>query len=201
MIQVVAFDIGKVLLDFDYGIFVRRMAPRTRMTELELDTFLNQSPLLIEYESGRLTSSEFFNVVQRETDFNGTEAEFAAFFEDIFTPDEAMISLHKQIAEVGIETYTFSNTNEMAVRFMLGEYSFWPRCTGHVLSYEAKAFKPEPGMYDSLEERTGCRGDAIAYVDDRPENIAAGEARGWRCVQHSDADGTRAAFRSFGLPV
>ena len=42
---------------------------------------------------------------------------------------------------------------------------------------------------------------AIAYVDDRPENIAAGEARGWRCVQHSDADGTRAAFRSLGLPV
>ena len=201
MIQAVAFDIGKVLLDFDYGIFVRRMAPRTCMTELELDTFLNQSPLLIEYESGRLTSSEFFNMVQRETDFNGTEVEFATFFEDIFTPDEAMIGLHQQIAEAGVETYSFSNTNEMAVRFMSREYSFWPRSTGHVLSYEAKAFKPESGMYESLEGRTGCRGDAIAYVDDLPENIAAGEARGWRCVQHYDAASTRSVFQSFGLPV
>lgn len=201
MIQVVAFDIGKVLLDFDYGIFVRRMAPRTSMTQLALDDFLNQSPLLIEYESGRLSSTEFFEVVQRETQFNGTELEFAEFFEDIFTPDEEMIGLHQRIAEAGLETYTFSNTNEMAVRFISRQYAFWLRCTGHVLSYEAKAFKPESGMYVSLEERTGCRGDAIAYVDDRPENIVAGEARGWSCVQHSDAASTLAAFQSFGLPV
>ena len=117
MIQVVAFDIGKVLLDFDYSIFVRRMAPRTSMTESTLDDFLNQSPLLIEYESGRLSSSEFFAAVQRETQFNGNESEFATFFEDIFTPDEEMVGLHQRIVEAGLETYTFSNTNDMAVPF------------------------------------------------------------------------------------
>ena len=80
MIKVAAFDIGKVLLDFDYGIFVRRMAPRTQMDVPALDAFLNQSPLLAQYESGRLTSSEFFTVVQKETGFDGTEAAFAAYF-------------------------------------------------------------------------------------------------------------------------
>ena len=49
MIKVAAFDIGKVLLDFDYGIFVRRMASRTRMDVPALDAFLNQSPLLAQY--------------------------------------------------------------------------------------------------------------------------------------------------------
>ena len=78
MIKVAAFDIGKVLLDFDYGIFVRRMAPRTRMDVPALDAFLNQSPLLAQYESGQLTSPEFFAVVQKETGFDGTESEFAA---------------------------------------------------------------------------------------------------------------------------
>ena len=62
MIKVAAFDIGKVLLDFDYGIFVRHMAPRTRMNVAALDAFLNQSPLLAQYESGQLTSLEFFTV-------------------------------------------------------------------------------------------------------------------------------------------
>ena len=63
MIKVVAFDIGKVLLDFDYRIFARRMAPLTGMDVSTLDVFLNQSPLLAQYESGQLTTPEFFAVV------------------------------------------------------------------------------------------------------------------------------------------
>ena len=60
MKPVVAFDIGKVLLDFDYGILIANLAPQTQWNEAALDAYLNQSPLLAEYESGQLTSSEFF---------------------------------------------------------------------------------------------------------------------------------------------
>ena len=116
MNPVVAFDIGKVLLDFDYGILIAKLAPRTQWDKGVLDAYLNQSPLLAEYESGRLTSSEFFTRIQSETKFNGTESEFAGLFKNIFTPIEAVINMHRQLVESGVPTYTFSNTNEMAVR-------------------------------------------------------------------------------------
>ena len=77
MIRVVAFDIGKVLLDFNYGILVNRMAPRTNMDESALNTYLNQSPLLAKYESGQISSSEFTKIVQQETAFEGLESEFS----------------------------------------------------------------------------------------------------------------------------
>ena len=47
MKPVVAFDIGKVLLDFNYGILITKLAPRTQCDEVELDAYLNQSPCLL----------------------------------------------------------------------------------------------------------------------------------------------------------
>ena len=46
MIRAVAFDIGKVLLNFDYGILVRKMAPRSRLDVPALEQLLDQSLLL-----------------------------------------------------------------------------------------------------------------------------------------------------------
>ena len=199
MIRVVAFDIGKVLLDFDYDIFVNRMAPRTNMDESGLNAFLNQSPLLAKYESGQLTSTEFAEIVRMETGFGGLENEFAAFFEKIFTPIPDVIEMHRKIAESGMATYTFSNTNEMAVRHMTRAYDFWPRFSGHVLAHEVKALKPETKMYDFLERATGCRGGEIAYVDDRPENIEVGRARGWNVIQQHTPIETRLALVELGV--
>lgn len=191
MNPVVAFDIGKVLLDFDYGILIAKLAPRTQWDKGVLDAYLNQSPLLAEYESGRLTSSEFFTRIQSETKFNGTESEFAGLFKNIFTPIEAVINMHRQLVESGVPTYTFSNTNEMAVRHISRSYDFWPRFTGHILSHEVKSLKPDAGIYESLEAASGRDGESIIYLDDRPENIEAGRARGWRACCHQDASKTR----------
>ena len=198
MKPVVAFDIGKVLLDFNYGILITKLAPRTQCDEAALDAYLNQSPLLAEYESGQLTSSEFFTRIQNETKFTGTESEFAALFEDIFTPIEEVIEMHRQIVESGLSTYTFSNTNEMAVRHISHSYDFWPRFTGHILSHEVKSLKPNAGIYESLEALSGRTGEAIIYLDDRPENIEAGLARGWRAFCHQDANETQAFLEAQG---
>ena len=199
MIKVAAFDIGKVLLDFDYGIFVRRMAPRTRMDVPALDAFLNQSPLLAQYETGQLTSPEFFAVVQKETGFDGTEPEFAAHFEDIFTPIDEVISLHATLAASGLPTYTLSNTNEMAVRHISRAYDFWPRFTGHILSHEVGALKPNPKIYEIFEQTTGCRSAEIIYIDDLSENIAAAAARGWHTIEHRNGKDTAEAFEYLGV--
>lgn len=201
MIKVVAFDIGKVLLDFDYRIFARRMAPLTGMDVSTLDAFLNQSPLLAQYESGQLTTPEFFTVVKKETGFDGGDEDFVAFFENIFTPIDEVIALHEAVSANGLPTFTFSNTNELAVRHISAAYDFWPRFTGHVLSYEAKSLKPESEIYEVLEQTTGCSGGEIAYIDDRPENIEAGRARGWRVIHHQTPAETRAALEALAGPI
>ncbi|MDP6903241.1 MAG: HAD family phosphatase [Verrucomicrobiota bacterium] len=199
MIKAVAFDIGKVLLDFDYSILVRKLTPQTRWNESELNIYLNQSPLLARYESGELGSSKFFRQIKEETGFRGSETDFAALFEDIFTPISGMIDMHRQIVRAGMPTFTFSNTNEMAARYIARTYDFWPIFTGHILSYEVGALKPEAKIYEALEECSGFTGGEIVYLDDLPENCAAGRERGWQVCCHKDVSCSCEFLRELGV--
>ena len=85
MNTVVVFDLGKVLVDFDYNIAVPRIAARSTLPPAEVKRFYFQSHLLVDYESGRLTRQEFFKEVCKVTGFRGTVGEFGKFFADIFT--------------------------------------------------------------------------------------------------------------------
>ena len=59
--------------------------------------------------------------------------------------------------------------------------------------------KPDAKIYEALEKLAGRRGADILYLDDRPENVAAGAARGWRTILHETPEKTRAALENFKL--
>lgn len=82
MNPVVAFDLGKVLVDFDYSIAARKIAARCRKSPENLHAFLGSSPLLVEYESGRLTREQFFAAVREAVGFQGEIIKFGNFFAD-----------------------------------------------------------------------------------------------------------------------
>ena len=93
--SIVVFDLGKVLVDFDYSIAARKVAAHSARAVEHLRSFLESSPLLVQYETGRLTRGEFFAEICRATGFQGTLAEFGEFFADIFTAIPPMIELHQ----------------------------------------------------------------------------------------------------------
>jgi FMN phosphatase YigB (HAD superfamily) len=59
--------------------------------------------------------------------------------------------------------------------------------------------KPDARIYEVAERGTGRRGADILYLDDRPENVAAGLARGWRAVLHERPEKTRTIIENLGL--
>ena len=48
------FDLGKVLVDFDYSIAGRRIAARGKMSAAEVQKFIDHSPLLFRFETGQI---------------------------------------------------------------------------------------------------------------------------------------------------
>jgi methionine salvage enolase-phosphatase E1 len=50
-----------------------------------------------------------------------------------------------------------------------------------------------------VESQSGARGAEILYLDDRPENIEAGAARGWQVILQESPEKTRAAIQKLGL--
>jgi FMN phosphatase YigB (HAD superfamily) len=59
--------------------------------------------------------------------------------------------------------------------------------------------KPDAKLYEVVESKTGARGAEILYLDDRPENIAAGAERGWQVILQESPEKTRAAVERLGL--
>ena len=197
--SIVAFDLGKVLLDFDYRIAARRIAERSKLDWPAVQKYLDHSPLLYRYETGLMTRQQFYDAVCREIGFAGSLGEFGAFFADIFWPIEPMVALHAELRSQGIPTFIFSNTNDLAMEHINRNFPFMKNFNAHILSYEVGAMKPAAKIYEVLEQRSGCRGAEVLYLDDRLENVDAGAARGWQVILQTDPAKSRAAIEQLGL--
>src|SRR5438552_14381114 len=197
--KVVVFDLGKVLLDFDYGIAARRIAARGKVSPEAVKSFIDHSPLLFRYETGQLTKEQFFAEIRAASGFRGDLEEFSGFFSDIFVPIEPMVALHAELRRRGVPTYIFSNTNELAAGHIRRRFPFFHNFDGYILSYEHGAMKPDAKLYEVVEKQSGRRRAEILYLDDRPENIAAGAARGWQVILQESPEKSRTAIEALGL--
>lgn len=187
----IVFDLGKVLVDFDYTIAARKVAARSDQAPRQLADFLSTSPAIVQYERGEITRREFFERVRDAVGFRGTLEEFGGFFADIFTEIPPMIALHAELRRRRFPTYIFSNTNDLAVEHIAKNFPFFKHFDGYVYSYKIGAMKPDAKIYEAMEALCGRRGAEIIYLDDRAENVAAGKARGWNAFLHETPEKTR----------
>ena len=197
--EVIVFDLGKVLVDFDYSIAARKLAKRGLVTAEAIQSHIDHSALLFRYETGGMTSREFFREIREFSGFTGTFEDFAGTFADIFTPMDDMIALHAELRSRGLPTFIFSNTNELAVNHIRQRFPFFSNFDGYVYSFEQKAMKPDSTIYESVEKVTDRTGSAILYIDDRPENVETGLRRGWQSIQQLDSKETIRVVREMGL--
>ncbi|HEU0008753.1 MAG TPA: HAD family phosphatase [Verrucomicrobiae bacterium] len=195
----VVFDLGKVLVDFDYSIAARRIAGRGTAEPDAVQGFLDHSPLLYRYETGHIGRQEFFEAVRRFSGFKGGIDEFAQFFADIFTEIPPMIALHRRLRDAQVPLYIFSNTNDLAIGHIRRNFPFFAEFHDFVLSYEHGAMKPDAKLYEVVERLTGRRGGQLLYLDDRIENVEAGRARGWRIIHHRQPAESIAVIEKLGL--
>lgn len=195
----IVFDLGKVLVDFDYSIAARKVAARSTKSLLELVSLLSTSPLIIQYECGQVTRRDFFEQVRDAVGFQGALEEFSGYLADIFTEIPAMIALQTELRRRGFKTYIFSNTNDLAVEHVRSHFPFFKNFDGYIYSCEVGVMKPDAKIYEAMEQMSGRKGPHIVYLDDRAENVAGGAARGWNAILHESPEKSRAAVKSLGL--
>jgi FMN phosphatase YigB (HAD superfamily) len=196
---VVVFDLGKVLVDFDYSIAARKVAARSTKSLLNLISLFSSSSLIVQYECGLVTRREFFEQVRDAIGFQGGLAEFGGYFADIFTEIPPMIELHAELRQRGVPIYIFSNTNDLAIEHIQKCFPFYKNFDGYIYSYEVRAMKPDARIYEAMEKLCGRNDADIIYLDDRLENVEAGAARGWRAFLHQTPEKTRTAIEKLGL--
>ncbi len=61
--------------------------------------------------------------------------------------------------------------------------------------------KPEPEFYAAIEARTGFAPDEMFFIDDRPENVEAAQARGWRSAVWTGRERLETVMRDAGVTI
>lgn len=198
--KAVVFDLGKVLVDFNYQLVADRLSARSGR-KYTLQDLLENAPLLYKLESGQITNEEFFAAVVKKSGYSGTFDQFKVEFGDIFTEIPEMTAFNAVLQANSIPTFVFSNTNGFAVDSIRRTFPFIKNFTAYIYSFEHKVMKPQSKIYEIVEKVSGFRGWDILYIDDRPENATEGAAHGWQTVVHRNPKQTLTIARDLGLPV
>ena len=93
------------------------------------------------------------------------------------------------LTNFGIQTYAIAE----------GRYPFLKAFDRDFISGHLGVIKPEPGIYEALEQGSGLSGAALLFTDDRIDNITAAAARGWQTHLFEGAAGWAARLVDAGL--
>lgn len=186
----VFFDLGNVLVHFDHNIAAQNVAKLAGCDSALAKEVIFTSGLQDKLETGLVTSDEFASTIVQQL---GCELHCEALLEaisNIFRPNEGILLLLEQLKEAGVPMAVLSNTCEPHWRWLLRQN--WPVMEGwfefYILSYEARSMKPDAGIYQLSEQRSGRRPEHLFFTDDRADNVAAARARGWTTHQFTTTE-------------
>ena len=125
----------------------------------------------------------------------GDEAILDAYRTLLGNEVNGMAALVDEWLAMGLRPVFFSDINPVHWCQVQGLLSFADRVPDAVLSHVTGDCKPNSPMYVEMEARFGS---PCLYLDDKPENVAAGRARGWHShqVDPGDIAGIRAAMEA-----
>ena len=167
------FDIGNVLLNFDFQLTARRIAPLCGVPEEEI--LDRMEDLKIPLETGLLSGDDFLSTAASRLAFRGPTLELKRAFQEIFSPNQAAIELAETLALKGYRMVLLSNTNALHAEYFLREFPVFSRFKERVFSHEAGVMKPDFRIFRFALETLGLNPEHTFYIDDLAPNIDAGK--------------------------
>ena len=185
MIRAFLFDIGNVLLKFDFSLAIAQVAAESEVHD-PLEVLARIDQIKVGYEDGQIDRPAFLRSVFDVLRYRGTEAQFIRAWEEIFEPNEPMIALVEQLRG-RYPLYLLSNTSDIHREYFLRRYPFFGCFDAGVFSYEVRVSKPNHAIYELAARQLGIEPAATFFIDDLLPNIEAARAFGFR-AHHYHAD-------------
>lgn len=99
-----------------------------------------------------------------------------------------------ELKNAGYKVYGLSNWSHETFPMVKDKYEAFSMMDGIVMSGEELIAKPDLRIYKILLERYGLKAEECVFIDDRKENIEAGEQVGIRGIIFEDCEQVKQAF-------
>ena len=197
-INTIIFDLGNVLLFFDWNITADRLCARTGRLRRELDDYIVTTPFVNQLCIGELSRERFFEIIARDLGFDGDYEEFSLIWSEIFDPNEPMIRLAASL-KGRYRRFILSNTNAIHMDYVFAHYPFIHEFDGAILSQEVGLLKPDARIYQLALEKYGLDPARTVFVDDILANVDGARAVGLQAIHYQSIEQVRQELTKVGV--
>ncbi len=197
-VEAVIFDIGNVLTRWQPEAFYDREIGETRRRALFVEVDLHHMNDLI--DQGELFRETIYDWADRHP---GWAAEVRMWYDrwiELASPRiEDSIALLRALRARGVPVFALTNFGRYSFDEAVPKMDFLQEFDRSYVSGRMGVIKPDPRIYQMVEEDCGIAPHALLFADDKAENIAAAAARGWRTHQFESWQGWAARLVAEGL--
>lgn len=173
------FDIGRVLLDFDFESSLATLIPvRINNPQPLIQQVLEQKDAL---EAGSVDAASYANWALQILQSDATAEQFYHAWQQIFTINEPMWRCVRQLTCNNHTLILISNINAIHCPWIFAAYPEFSYFKHKVLSFEVGILKPELAIYQYAIDRYQLDPALTIYIDDQLQNIESGEKSGFQC--------------------
>lgn len=182
-ISVVVFDLGNVLIPFNYDLV------RTSLNNIVegtgdhfVEMYEKHYHLHRQFERSDISKEEFLGTILGWLDNKVSEIQFCKAFSGLFTTNDDVIAL-LPVLKQNYQLVLLSNTNAIHRQYGWGHYDFLKNFDKLILSHEVGAYKPEPAIYKAVMNYTEKLAEEHIFIDDIAEYVEGAHKLGWDGVQ------------------
>lgn len=194
-IEVIIFDLGNVLVDFDHTIAAKRISAFCDKSAQEIFDMFFASEITILFEAGKISPQDFFLKVKQMLNLRLDYESFVPIWNDIFflsAKNRAVYSLINRLRN-NYRTALISNINTLHYDYLKARFPVFDVFHKVFTSFELGAVKPSHTIYKKTLEALGVRPENTFYTDDRIELIESAKELGiksfaFTCVEQLRKD-------------
>jgi putative hydrolase of the HAD superfamily len=199
MIKTIIFDLGKVIVPFDFQRGYDRMAPLCRYSPEEIPERLRGCDLVTRFEEGKIEPDAFVKELSSILELDASYDEFCGIWSSIFLPDTL---IHQDLLIALRERYRLlllSNTNAIHFEMLTQAYPLLQHFHHHVVSYRVGALKPSPLIYEEALSHAQCAPSECFFTDDIPAYVEGAKLAGIDAVQFESQAQIERELRARGV--
>lgn len=186
IIKNIIFDVGQVLLEFDWRKFIKGMNIGEEKEKKLSNVTLGNIPHWNHHDRGMYDDEFIKKSLEIEPDI---ETELTYYMANIGTCAKEFdyaVPLIRELKANGYGVYILSNYGRTPFQYAKNNMKFFDEVDGMIISHEVGLIKPEPEMYELLYRKYNLVAGECVFLDDREDNIEAAIEAGMSGVVFRD---------------
>jgi HAD superfamily hydrolase (TIGR01509 family) len=200
-IEALLFDLGKVLIDFDFEIGLRSMLASCLTPRDKFEAVLWDEKWMRRYERGEISTEDFHKYLCDSASLNMDLARFQETWSSIFLPDPIVSEDILLALKANYPLILVSNTNHGHAEFIRDKYNIFNHFDHLIFSHEVGSLKPDRRIFESAIAASGRSPGNLFFTDDREENVLAAREMGMHAHRFVSEPLLVEALGEFGVQV